>query len=112
MIADGVEVDESGDGFATTTDEPAVLIVNCPADQKPYVVEDFPDPEADDFPGTWVVAEPPKQTEILETHAPEGDEGQGEEAQEQPNSDDDIFAAAAGEVEEEDAQKEQDDKEK
>lgn len=51
VLATGVEIDESGDGFAATTDEPAVLIVNCPASQKPYTIDDFPDPDADDFPG-------------------------------------------------------------
>lgn len=41
LIADGIEVDESGDGFATTTSEPAFLAVNAKANQQPYTIDDF-----------------------------------------------------------------------
>jgi len=50
LLAEGFEVDESKTGFTSTTDEPAVLIVNFPIQQQPYVPEDFPENE---MPGVW-----------------------------------------------------------
>ena len=63
LVATGVEIDENGDGFACPTEEMAVLVVNAPASQKAYTLEDFPDPEADDFPGMLMTVEPTEAAE-------------------------------------------------
>ena len=58
-----MEIDENGEGFACPTEELAVLVVNAPASQKAYTLEDFPDTEADDFPGMLMAVEPTEEAE-------------------------------------------------